>query len=212
MSIISSSFNVLKTNAQTKQTLTHAIIISHDKDTLKNRMQEDPAFKQTVYSAISFPPPYEFQTTLAKKVVEILPAQDYPVWVRQILPQILTTAPNPYEIEQIFLKQCASGTQLDLDSIKALKIDLTDVRDPQGRTGIQLLLLNPSAMAENFRKLITACPQLMFVKDFDQNLPLDLKDQNHPHIGLIFDLYLENCSNASLTLFQFVFIFSAFKR
>lgn len=176
-----SSMNLQEYQAQIS--LTRGIVLTHNKDQLLKRLQEDEQFKKSFYEAISVPPASEIQVSLAEKIVQVLPSQDYPDWVKEVQARLSEYPLIQREHEQAFLKQCAEGSLTSLPT----DLDVANVRDAEGRTGLHLALMNPSTVPSVLRIMLSH-PQLIALSDYDQNYPLDLV--KNPSFEFLTDLLL----------------------
>ena len=98
--------------------------------------------------------------------------QHCPDWVKAIHARLSDLRFSQRELEQEFLNQCARGSSFAIPP----SLELANVRDQEGRTGLHLALMNPAVTKETLWELISRCPQLISLRDYDQNLPLDLGD------------------------------------
>ena len=178
-----------------KLSLLQGMALTQSTDELAKRLLEDEEFKISFYEAIAFPPPYEIQDALASKVVQLLPARNYPDWVKAVLSKLPNSAIATRDKELEFLKNCETGSSFAIPT----DIDLAAVRDIDGRTCLHLALLNPSIIPDTLAAIVSACPRLLLLADYNQNYPLELINPKSAAAETIFWSFMRKSASGQFS-------------
>lgn len=172
--------------------ITYGIILTSSVDDLKKRLLQDEDFKRSFYYAIQSPPAEEIKGIITNKIVQLLQPTAYPSWAQLISQRIGEQSLTQRQLEQLYLNSCASGTSIDMSKITSGEIDPSKVRDLEGRTFLHLALLNPNFHPRGLSELTSARPDLMYLRDYEQNLPFDLVELTPIPYVVLFTYFAAN--------------------